>query len=335
MKSLRLLDCTLRDGGHITLGNFGEETIKGVSHKLTLANVDIVELGFVWDRDYDSNYSRFYNIDRVKRILPSVKTNTKYSIMIEKQNVVQNIEPYDGSIEYIRVIFKRHLWEWAFETVQRLKDLGYKVFMNPVNCTVYTDDDYLKLIDRINEASPYAMSIVDTFGNFRLNSFIDRFKLVDNNLSMDISLGVHLHDNLGLAFAMAQQALLYANSDRNIIIDGSLLGMGRDPGNLKIEQMAEYANHFFGKNYNLYDIYDAMDDHIYPLLEKYSWGYKLPYAMSSYYDLHRTYAEFLMNQKISTKDIDIILSKIDRSKAEYYDEQYIDSLYRAFYGLEV
>lgn len=327
----RLLDCTLRDGGHITGGNYGESTITGTIEKLVEAKVDIIEVGFMWDQPLSTDYTRFYSMEDVKRILPKDCGNSTIGVMIEKQNLMDHIEDCDGTIKYVRVIFKRHLLDWACDTARELLAKGYQVSMNPVNCTVYTDEEYINVIKRVNEVHPTVFSMVDTFGNMRLEDFEKRFILVNEHLDKDIQMGIHLHENLGLAFAMAQRAIEKRYPDRKYIIDGSLIGMGRDPGNLKMEQIAEYMNYKFDQGYNMSAIYDAISQYIQPIHEKYGWGFKLPYAMSAYYDLHRTYPEFLMNKgDLSMRDIDVILSRVDHSEAEYYNEEYIEKLYQEY-----
>lgn len=326
--NFRLLDCTLRDGSHMNKGVFGQKTITGSIKSLAEAGVDIIEVGFMWDSPQDVDTNRFYSMADVKRILPEDIGNSKISVMIEKQNLLDHIEDYDGSIEYIRVIFKRHLADWAVETVKELKKRGYKCFMNPVNSSVYSDEEYIELIKKVNSAKPYAMSIVDTFGVMREDELVRRYMLVENNLDKDITIGVHLHENLGLAYAMALKITEIADPKRQIVIDGSLLGMGRDPGNLKIEQIAEYMNYRFGTDYKLAPIYDAINEYIEPIKEKVNWGFALPYAMSAYYRLHRTYPEYLMGKTdLSYNGIDTILSKIELSEAEYYNEAYVEELY--------
>ena len=39
---IKILDCTLRDGGHIVDGKFGEDTIKYILKKLVEAQIDII-----------------------------------------------------------------------------------------------------------------------------------------------------------------------------------------------------------------------------------------------------------------------------------------------------
>lgn len=327
----RLLDCTLRDGGHITNGNYGEKVIKSIIEKLVKARINIIEVGFMWDSPQNSDMTRFYSMADVKKVLPKNLGNSKISVMVEKQNLLWHIEDCDGTIEYVRVIFKRHLLDWACETASELMKKGYKVFMNPVNCTVYADDEYKEVIWRVNKIHPYAFSMVDTFGNFRLDLFERRFNLVNNNLDPDITMGIHLHENLGMAFGFVQRSIELSYPNRKYVIDGSLMGMGRDPGNLKIEQIAEHLNYKFNQGYDVLAIYDAISECIMPFYNKYNWGFKLPYAISAYYGLHRTYPEFLMKKgTLSIKDIDIILSRVSHDQAEYYNEKYIEKLYEEY-----
>ena len=162
-----------------------------------------------------------------------------------------------------------------------------------------------------------------------------RYYLAENNLSPDITIGVHLHENLGLAYSLAQHFLEISSPMRNITIDGSLLGMGRVPGNLCIEQIMDHLNLQYGKNYFTEPAYDAIDDFIAPIKRKTPWGYSVPYALSGKYGLHRTYAEFLMGKnRLKTKDIQRILRMVDKDHIEIFDEAYVEGLYRQYVSVE-
>ena len=329
-KHIRLLDCTLRDGGHINQGEFGEIAIKNVIKRLVEAKTDIIEVGFLWDKVYGTDTARYFTIADVKRILPKDKGVSEFSLMADFIDL-SHLEPCDGSIKYIRLSFKRHRLEWGLKTARILMDKGYKCFINPVNCNVYTDEQYLEVLRKVNELKPYAFSIVDTFGVMRLRDLSHVYYLVENNLDPEIAIGLHLHENFGLAYSLAQHYLSMVNPKRKIVIDGSLLGMGRDPGNLCIEQIMDYMNNEYGCNYQLEPAYDAIDDYIAPIKEKFHWGYNIPYALSAKYRLHRTYAEYLMGKwKIRTSDIERILRQVDRSESEMFNEEYIESLYRKY-----
>lgn len=327
---ITLLDCTLRDGGHLNSGVFGEQMIRRTISNLIESKVDIIEIGFLMEKQYDINTTRFKTIEDARRILPKNRGNSRFSLMADYIDL-NDLENCDGTIEFIRLSFKRQRLNWAIKTAEELKKKGYKCFLNPVNCNVYTDIEYLELIKRVNSIAPYGFSIVDTFGVLRKEDLSRLYYIVENNISEDICIGIHLHENLGLSFLLAQHFIEIHNPKRKINIDGSLLGMGREPGNLCIEQILDYMNEQYNCNYKLEPILDVISDYIQPLKEKKKWGYTIPYYLSAKYRIHRTYAEYLMKKwKLSTKDIMRILSKVEQDKAEYFDKEYIEKLYNEY-----
>lgn len=333
-KNIQLLDCTLRDGAHLNKGYFGKRTIEETLIDLVEARVDIIEVGFFDNGTHDDDQSYFSSIEEVKRILPKDKGTSKFALMADFVDVSQ-VEPCDGTIEIFRLSFKRHRLEWALNAAKILMEKGYKCFINPVNCNVYTDEQYLEVLRKVNELHPYGFSIVDTFGVMRKPDLSHLYYMAENNLAPDIAIGVHLHENLGLAYSLAQHFLEIANPTRSISIDGSLLGMGRVPGNLCIEQIMDHLNLQYGKNYSTEPAYDAIDDYIAPIKREIPWGYSIPYALSGKYGLHRTYAEYLMGKnRLKTKDIQRILRLVDKEHIEMFDEVYIEKLYRQYVSAE-
>lgn len=332
---IKILDCTLRDGGHIVDGKFGKDTIRYIVKKLVEAQIDIVEVGFLWDEPCDINTARYYKIDDVKKILPKDRGISHFSLMADYIDV-DHVEPCDGTVEFIRISFKRHRLEWGLNAAKILMDKGYKCYINPVNCNVYTDEQYLDVLHKVNELHPYGFSIVDTFGVMRCSDLSHVYYMVDHNLDPDICVGVHLHENLGLAYSLAQHFLEIRNPKRNISIDGSLLGMGRVPGNLCIEQIMDHLNIEYGCSYSIEPALDAIDTYIAPIKAREPWGYSIPYSLSAKFGLHRTYAEYLSGRgRLTTKDIQRILSQVDRSEAEMFNKDYIEQLYKQYMNVEV
>ena len=330
IQNIKLLDCTLRDGCHINSGNFGKQVIVETIESLVQANVDIIEVGFFDNGIHDEDSSYYSSIDEVRRILPKNKGNSHFCLMADFVDVSQ-VEPCDGTVEFFRLSFKRHRWDWAMDAAEKLMLKGYKVYINPVNCNVYTDEEYISCIKRVNSLKPYGFSIVDTFGVLRKQDLSRIYYLVEGNLDKDIVIGLHLHENLGLAYTLAQHFLEIRSPRRKISIDGSLLGMGRAPGNLCIDQIIDHLNNNFGADYNLEPAFDAIDKHIAPIKKEKPWGYAIAYALSGKYGLHRTYAEYLLGKnRLKTKDIQRILSQVDHDHVENFDEKYIECLYRKY-----
>ena len=70
--------------------------------------------------------------------------------------------------------------------------------------------------------------------------------------------------------------LLAKDTDRDVIVDGSLFGMGRGAGNASTELIASYLNVHQGADYNIPTLLDTIQRYIEPLRGNIHWGYDLP-----------------------------------------------------------
>ena len=336
-KDIILLDCTLRDGGHLTNSYFGREVIIDIISKLIESNIDVIEAGFLKDCIFDENVACYNNIEEAMSVLPKNKGNSSYSLMLQEDLYdISKLEKCDGKIEIIRVSFHEFDLNEGLECAQKVVDKGYKCFINPINILGYDDEKLLKIIAKVNQIHPEGFTIVDTFGSMRKKDLMRLYYLVDHNLEPDIKIAIHLHENQAMAFSLAQSFIEIKSLKRHVCIDGSLYGMGRIPGNLCIELIMEYINEYMGEQYNMEPIYDAIDDYIIDIKNKIPWGYSTAYALSAHHRLHRTYAEFLLDKgKLRTKQINQILSMIDPEHKARFDKKYIEELYQKYQNNEI
>lgn len=338
MTNIKLLDCTLRDGGYINDWNFGRYTIKSVLAKLIESNVDYIEVGFLRDCAYEPDKSLFNNCAEISKILPENRGNTKFTAMaLHSKYDITKLEPYDGkTIDALRVTFHDYDIDEGLQYIQKVKEKGYKVFANPINIMGYSDEMLLKLVEKVNALHPYAFSIVDTFGSMMKEDLLRIYSIVEHNLDKDIVIGLHLHENLALSYSLAQDFINMKASERQCVIDASMLGMGRSPGNLCMELIMDYMNKKQSGYYDVNPVLDGIDDHIAQLKQIEPWGYNTAYAISAKYNLHRNYAEFLLDKgRLRAKQINQILGSIEKQKKTAYDESYIEELYQKFQNIAV
>ena len=326
---IKLLDCTLRDGGYINDWKFGYRTAKSIIQKLVDSNADYVEVGFLRNCSYDKNATLFNNIAELKKILPREQKNTKFTVMaLHNKYDITKLEPNDGTVEAVRVTFHDYDIDEGLEFVKKVMEKGYKCFCNPINIMGYSDQEILNLIQKINQIKPYAFSIVDTFGSMIKSDLLRIYSLLEHNLDKSIVIGLHLHENLSLSYSLAQEFIGMRNVNRDCVIDGSLMGMGRVPGNLCLEFIMDYINKYDSVKYNVDSVLDAIDDHILAIRKESPWGYTTEYSLSAKYNLHRNYAEYLIGKgQLKAKDINHILSNISKDKKTAFDEAYIERLY--------
>ncbi|RHB38842.1 hypothetical protein DW886_24895 [Enterocloster aldenensis] len=345
MKQIRILDCTLRDGGRIINCEFSNQAIQEISKGLMEAGIDIIEVGFLRDGnkiEYRGNSTFFTDINQIKDFLPKMKSQTTYVAFMDYGLFDYNTLPIcDGeSINGIRIGFTKKDLENDINDIKEclltVKRQGYKLFMQGVNSLAYSDKELLELVELVNEIRPYSFGIVDTYGAMYLEDFTRIYNLVDNNLREEICLDIHSHNNFQLSFAFAQEAVKMCEGTRCIILDSTLAGMGKCAGNLNTELIADYLNRKKNFNYDLEILLDLFDEYLYSIKKRTQWGYSIPAFMAGIYKAHPNNIIYLTEQfRLDTKGIKNIIALIDEEKRQRYDYNNIQRLYREYCAAKI
>ncbi len=330
MEKIKLLDCTLRDGGYVNDWSFKRQNIRKIISSLAEAKIDIIECGFLSNKnEYNEERSVFDTIDRTADFLPEDRGKTKYVCMINYgEYEAKDIPQCTGkSVDGIRVAFHKGDLEGAVSLCNEISKKGYLVFMQPMVTNNYSDIELLNLIEKVNQMEVYAFYIVDSFGVMKQSDLLRRFYIIDNNLREDIIIGYHAHNNLQMAYSNAQ-SFISTRSKRSRIVDSSVFGMGRGAGNLNSELFAEYLNENHGKSYKIYPLLDIIDSILNKIYIDHYWGYSLPHFLSATFNCHPNYATYLSEKNaLTVKSISDILNQISDDKKTSFDKQYIEELY--------
>lgn len=331
---MQLLDCTLRDGAYIVEGKFGTSSIKGIIRKLQDANIDIIECGWLKNDEHRVGTTYYHVPEDALHYMDEKKPRTTYVAMIDWDRYdLEYLPEYDGkSLDAIRVVFPYGKAKEGVEVGKKIRDKGYKVFFQAANTLAYEEDDLVELAELINSVDSESLSIVDTFGAMYEEDLERIVGILDKELDKKIKLGFHSHNNQQLAFSNAQHFVkLMESSDRDIVIDSSLCGMGRGAGNATTELVANYLNRKYHTNYSMYHILDAIDLYMEYFEENFKWGYSTPYFIAGMYCCHVNNIAYLQkNHRTNARDMnDIIesLSPDDRKKYDYdlLEEKYIEN----------
>ncbi len=332
MSQISLLDCTLRDGGYINDWNFGNREIKKIIGHLAKAGIEIIEIGFLSDLPHTSDQSLYSTLDEVSAVCIN-KGASQIAAMIalgEKETDPVKLPPAkEGPLDIVRLTFHREEEEIqkAEQYARILMDKGYKVCMQPIGTSAYSDEALLDLIKRMNVLSPYALYLVDTLGAFYNDDLLRMVYLVDHNLDPDIRLGFHSHNNLQMSFSNAQK-IIELHSNREFILDSSLLGMGRGAGNLCTELVARYTNSIGIAQYNMVNILEAIENYIQPIQLKKPWGYNAHYYMAAIHKCHPSYASYLMNKNTLTMNqVNLLLQNLPKNTRHIFNKELVRNLY--------
>ena len=332
--NIRLLDCTLRDGGYINDWHFGNSTIRSVVSRLDSAGIDIIEIGFLDDRvQYNVDKSIYPDIPSIERTLGQTSVQrAKLVAMIDYSGTFPSerlIHRADSVIDGIRLTFRKTHLDETIAFAQEILKRGYKLFLNPMSVTSYHDNEINDLIGRLNAIKPEAISIVDSYGLLYKKDFLHYINTFDDHLEKSISLGFHAHNNLQMANANSIDFIDY-ETKRGKIIDSSVLGMGRNAGNACTELILSYIEKNNIKAVDLNQILECAYTDIYRLYSKPAWGYHLEHLISAIHDCSHYWTQYLMNKyTLSIKDIRSIIASLpfERRLGSFFKKELAEQKY--------
>lgn len=331
MKSVGLIDCTLRDGGFVNDWEFGHDVITGTYKRLDEAGVEYIEVGYLDDRrTFDINRSIVPNSDCYNIIFENVEK--KHAIPVAMIDFgtcsIENVgEASSSFIDGIRVIFKKEKIEAALPFCKAIKDKGYKLFIQAISITAYSEQDMLDYIKKINEIKPYAFSIVDTYGLLDEEKLIKYFRMLEENLDKDIRIGYHAHNNFQLGFSNSMK-FVAQKTEHDLVVDATVYGMGKSAGNCPIELISLHLNEKYGKNYDINQFLEILDTDLMAVYQKHYWGYKYNFYISAMQNCHPNYVKFLLDKKtLSISAINQILAEIPDERKLFFNQEYIENAY--------
>ena len=328
---IQLLDCTLRDGGYVNDWAFGFEKIAYLFQREAASGTDFIEVGFLDERrPFDPERTIQPDTKSFDRLFKGLsKGSSKAVAMIDYGTCpIGNVAPSEESfLDGIRVIFKKDLRFDAIRFSGEIKALGYQVFVQAVSITDYDESELKSLIELVNGLKPYAVSMVDTYGLLDRESLKKLIRVFDDGLDPEIALGFHAHNNFQLGFSNVQ-TMLETETERTLLVDGSLYGMGKSAGNAPIELIAMHLNDRYGKAYDVNEMQEAISTALLDIYEKTPWGYKLFFFIAASNRCHPDYVSFLMNKRtLSVTAINEILSEIPEDQRLKKNMKLIEKLY--------
>lgn len=316
---IEILDCTLRDGGYINNWRFSNNFIDNFN-KLNDRFIDYVEIGFINKTDKYLNQiigpSRILDKNQIKRF---DTYNFKKVVMADYLDINLSLLQENINIDLVRIAFhKIHLKE-AIDMCCKIKKLGYKVSVNAMAVTNYSDKELDYLFEKINKHKLDILYIADSYGSLHQNDIKKYVHLCDINLYNSCKIGFHLHNNMNNAYSNYEYLTnITQKINRTFIVDSTMFGMGRGAGNLQTELVLinKYKTINFKK---ILQIVQFIQDYIKPFYNKNDnyWGYDLDYLLSGYLKMHPNYIVKMRQLNISMKNRFFLIEKLVEKKVEY------------------
>lgn len=293
-EKIKVLDCTIRDGGLINNHDFDHRFVREVYKALSAAGVDYIELGY---KNSDKIFSpsqygawKFCKEDDIKKIIEDIPSRTKISVMgdVGRVDLDSVLPAKDSPIDMIRMATYVKDIDKAIHHVNLFADLGYETTINIMAISRDQGPELDEALHQIeNESKANVVYIVDSFGYLyqeTVEYLVKRFKAILKTKEI----GFHGHNNQQLAFSNTIEAIIH---DANYL-DATVYGIGRAAGNCTLELLIGFLKN---PKFDILPILDLISKEFIPLRDKIEWGYIIPHAIAGMLNEHPSAAIALRN----------------------------------------
>ena len=279
---LKVLDCTIRDGGICNDWAFSSDQVRRAFNSLDEAHIDYMEIGYLTkDGLFDPEKVgpwKFCKEDDLREVLSESSMRIAAMVDIGRIDLNAMRPAKESALDVIRIATYAHQMDEALAILDRALALGYETFMNVMAVSTLDPHEVDEFLKRLATSGVHNVALVDSFGAlfpYHVRYLIRKYQ---NYLGEGIGVGVHCHNNQQQAFANSIAAI-----DEGVdFVDATIHGMGRGAGNCPLELLLLYLDN---PKYKVEPILDLVDEFA-GLRDELRWGYHLPYAITGHYNLH-------------------------------------------------
>jgi len=301
---IKVLDCTIRDGGLMNKWQFEDAFVKAVFEACCRAGVDYIEVGY---KSSESCFSRedhgawkFCTDDDIVRVLGEdcADRGIKLAAMADIGRIeYDDIPPKSESvITLIRVACYVHQIDKAIALAEHCLDKGYEATINLMAVSKAMERDLDEALDDVAKSRVPVFYLVDSFGAMYCEQ-VERLAKKYVSTLPGKTIGFHGHNNQQLAFANTIEAIIHNCN----YVDGSLYGIGRGAGNCPLELLMSFLKN---PKFDPRPLYDVVHKHLLPLRRKIEWGYHVPYLITGVLNEHpRSAMKYMADPEDQRDDI--------------------------------
>ena len=281
---IKVLDCTVRDGGLINQWQFSDDFVRKVFIALTQAGVDYMEIGYKSSEKYFSRSEngswKFCSEDDLKRIVGDMENKMKLSAMADIGRIDYGDIPQksDSAIDMIRVACYAKEVDKAISLAHHCMEKGYETTINLMAVSKVIAKDLDDALEDLSKSDVPVIYLVDSFGamyseqiNFLAKKY---FAALPGK-----GLGIHAHNNQQLAFANTIEGIVAGINH----LDATIYGMGRGAGNCPLELLLSFLKN---PKFDIRPIIEIIQEIFIPMKAKVEWGYHIPYMITGILNEH-------------------------------------------------
>ncbi len=284
---IKIVDCTVRDGGLMNSHKFDDAFVKAVYDTCVAAGVQYMELGYKASKKIFSPVEngpwKFCDEDVLRRIVGDNKTAMKLCVMAdaERTDYHTDILPKDKSvIDCIRVATYIHQIPTAIDMIKDAHDKGYETTVNLMSISVVNYVDIDRALEVLAKTPVDTIYLVDSFGSLYSEQIRElTLKFMNAVKGTGKQIGIHAHNNQQLAYANTIEALILGANR----LDATIAGLGRGAGNCPLELLIGFLKN---PKFDVRPVLSSIEKLFLPLQKQFEWGYSIPYMITGQLNEH-------------------------------------------------
>ncbi len=296
---IKIIDCTLRDGGYYTNWDFSISLIEAYLTAMSAVGVDFVELGF---RSLEATAFKgacAYTTDGFIRRL-SVPSGLDLGVMVNAAEFHRyNADPVEvaeklfvpavqSPVSIVRIACHVHEFADTLPVCNWLSQLGYRVGINLMQIADRSDSEIIELAEMASKSLIDVLYFADSFGSLNAEQTTHIVHTMCRHWGGEV--GIHAHDNIGRALSNTSRAV----AEGATWVDCTVTGMGRGPGNTKTENvLIEFEDDRFNIRHQA-ALLKLIEQYFKPLHDQYGWGTNPYYYLSGKYGIHPSYVQEML-----------------------------------------
>lgn len=284
-EQIKILDCSIRDGGLINNHRFDFNFVRAVYKALSEAGIDYMEIGYKNSKRLFSpeKYGawKFSEDSDILKVTEGIKSKTKISVMVDVDRVdYADIPPKKESpVDMIRTACYVKDVDKGIFLANHFAEKGYETAINLMAISKVLETDLMECFTQLEkECRSKIIYLVDSNGALYQETTEYLVKKAQSIMKSK-ELGIHAHNNQQLAFSNTIEAIIHGVN----YLDSTIYGLGRAAGNCPTELLLGFLKN---PKFDIRPVLDVISKEFIPLREKIEWGYIIPYAVTGILDEH-------------------------------------------------
>ena len=285
--ALKVLDCTIRDGGLCNDHGFEDGFVRAVYQACVEAGVDYMEMGYKAAKKLFARNAfgawKFCDEDDLRRIVSDNPTPLKLAVMIDAGKSdwhVDVLPKKDSVLDLIRVAFYANQVSEAVDMIKDAYDKGYEVSANLMAVSTVKEQEIDQVLEVLAETPAHVIVVVDSYGSMyaeQIEILVKKYLKYGEDTHKEV--GIHAHNNQQLAFANSIESIIHGANR----VDASMGGLGRGAGNCPMELLIGFLRN---PKFKIRPIYQVIQDWVLPMSRKIEWGPLVQYNITGQLNEH-------------------------------------------------